>query len=213
MEEPNGQTDYAAVAGRIRAAAGQTAEPVHCENCRYFRRNGLPSSRVRAETLGEQTNSILNKLREAETEAIGIEASQRMQLLDMAGQSQVGPDTEDPAWMRRPLVSSYCGIAEREPSPRYLVWEYKNRGNRCADYIPASGGVWSCMNCSSRREAQGPELSKSHEFSVTLWSEPLGGDRLEMLEKERRRKDLEASGELSQAVYSQGFASDGGVLV
>ena len=211
LGDPNDRADYAAVAGRIRAAAGQSAQPVHCENCRYFRRNGLPSSRVRAETLGEQTNGILNKLREAETQAIGTEASQRLQLLDMAGQSQVGPDTEDPAWMRRPLVSAYCGIAEREPTPRYLVWEYKNRGNRCPDFMPASGVVWSCMNCSNLREARGPDFSKSHEFSVTLWSEPLGEGRLKLLEQERRRKDLEAAGELSQAVYSQGFTSSGSI--
>jgi len=56
-------------------------------------------------------------------------------------------------WGGRPMMSDYCGLHEKEET--YHIWEVKNRGHGCTDFMAAEPARHACADCAYRTTPAG----------------------------------------------------------
>jgi hypothetical protein len=73
--------------------------------------------------------------------------------------------TEQEAWPRQPVMSSYCG--RREGEGVYLIAEIRNRGGHCGDYQEGRPARKACLDCGNRVAAAGTARDGEREDLIT----------------------------------------------
>ncbi len=119
----------------------------NCQTCRHFRPY-QPLSQGLSHELGidfTELVSELMKMMQDERQRRDEEAGLKLKLL--------GDRAE--AWPYPPSMSSWCAV--REDEGVYLLFEVKNRGQRCTDHAPAEDAECACQGCVHRRAPTGPD--------------------------------------------------------
>jgi hypothetical protein len=130
-----------------------------CEKCIFFR-----PVRPRSQLLA----AVVDTTEAAVSTALGkIVEDEQKQRDSEAEFKRAQASTEQETWPRQPVMSSYCGLREKEGV--YLIAEIKNVGGRCppGDFQEGRPERKACSDCRHRVTAAGPARDRQRESLIT----------------------------------------------